>query len=58
VVEYVYCREKARECLGEAQRSDLTEEERKLFLLIASQWLELAGEIDSLGVGHEPIIRT
>jgi hypothetical protein len=58
VVEYVYCREKARECLGEAQRSDLTEEERKLFLLIASQWLELASEIDSLGVGQEPIVRT
>jgi hypothetical protein len=58
VVEYVYCREKARECLGEAQRSDLAEEERTLFLLIASQWLELASEIDSLGVGQEPIVRT
>lgn len=58
MVEYVYCREKARDCLGEAQRSDLTEEERKLFVLIASQWLELASEIGSLGVGQEPIIRT
>jgi hypothetical protein len=54
----VYCREKARECLGEAQRSDLAEEERTLFLLIASQWLELASEIGSLGVGPEPIVRT
>ena len=58
MAEYVYCREKARECLGEAQRSDLTEEERTLFLLIASQWLELASEIDSLNVGQEPIVRT
>ena len=58
VVEYVYCREKARECLGEAQRSDLSEEERIVFLLIARQWQELASEVESLGVGREPIIRT
>jgi hypothetical protein len=53
-MEYVYCREKARECLEKAQRPDLAEEQRKSLLWMADQWLELADAMESLDRGREP----
>jgi hypothetical protein len=53
-MEYVYCREKARECLEKAQRPDLGEEQRTLLFWMADQWLELADAMESLDRGPEP----
>ena len=57
VMEYAHCREKAQGCLDEAQRSDITEEQRKLFLWMAGQWQALASEMEIVGLGREPVTR-
>ena len=45
-MEHAYCRERAQGCLDEAQRADLTEELRKLFLWMASQPFASASEAE------------
>ena len=56
-MKYAYCRDRAQGCLEEGQRSDILEQHRKLFLWMASQWQELAGKMETEGLGREPVAR-